>query len=329
MSADDLHSFVGKFIALWNNGRDVTLQFRSSNGKAKVTMELDIESLAPLPIDGGRTLRQARRREKRANLRQKSTAEEALVENVAVNDVVVEPLVVNNKVDDYGHDVEDIAEVTDIANSDSDEVVISSIPVENEEVTVLCVPDKNEEVGVPCVTDKTEEVGVSCTDKTEEVVVSCVSDKTEPIGEVNVTDGIKEENSCVTVKTEEVTHSLIDSSMKGQEVSNRAVTVWSKIHFDNCCNKALTSNHLKSLEGIIFRKDHLRQNIKSIEYGHYGTERCSDGAKYDHTLDVKLGVYTERLWETPRSYIWRHMGQDTWTFQDGMQICMNRIHVKD
>ena len=67
MSADDLHSFVGKFIALWNNGRDVTLQFRSSNGKAKVTMELDIESLTPLPIDGGRTLRQARRREKRAN----------------------------------------------------------------------------------------------------------------------------------------------------------------------------------------------------------------------------------------------------------------------
>ena len=101
MSADDFHSFVGKFIALWNNGRDVTLQFRSSNGKAKVTMELDIESLAPLPVNGGRIACQARHREKLANNRKKSTAEEALKENVAVIDVV-EPFMMN-KMDEDGH----------------------------------------------------------------------------------------------------------------------------------------------------------------------------------------------------------------------------------
>ena len=164
MSADDFHSFVSKFIALWNNGRDVTLQFRSINGKAKVTMELDIESLAPLPVDGGRIACQARRREKRASERKKSTAEEAIIENVAVIDVV-EPFRVN-KVDE---------EVVNIANSDSNEVDILSIPVKAEEGSVPCVADKPKEVGVPCVTDKIEEVGVSCViDKTGEVDMPCL-----------------------------------------------------------------------------------------------------------------------------------------------------------
>ena len=42
MAADDLHSFVGKFVSLWASSKDVTLRFNSKSGKANVTMELEL-----------------------------------------------------------------------------------------------------------------------------------------------------------------------------------------------------------------------------------------------------------------------------------------------
>ena len=72
----------------------------------------------------------------------------------------------------------------------------------------------------------------------------------------------------------------------------------------------------------------MKQNVRSIEFGQYDTHRSSDGQKYEHTLDLKLFVNTDKLCETPRSYVWRHMSQDTWTLQDESEITMTRIHVK-
>ena len=91
----------------------------------------------------------------------------------------------------------------------------------------------------------------------------------------------------------------------------------------------VTSNELKSVDGIIYRKEHLKQNIHSIKYGGYKMFRSSNGdQKYSHILQLKLFVRTGRLRETPQLYAWRHLGQDSWTLQDGTQITMNRIHMK-
>ena len=114
---------------------------------------------------------------------------------------------------------------------------------------------------------------------------------------------------------------------EGQNNSEMAV-VHAQVSFADCPRESLSSKELTSVEGILFRLDHMKQNLKSKEFGRYITRRSDDGVNFTHTLDLKLFVATERLWETARSYIWRHMGQYTWTLHDGTQVTMNRIHVK-
>ena len=43
-------------------------------------------------------------------------------------------------------------------------------------------------------------------------------------------------------------------------------------------------------------------------------------------LPVVLHVKTSRLWQSPRSYIWKHLGNSAWTIQDGVKVTLYRIH---
>ena len=42
MAAVEVNSFVSKFLALWTNGKNVSLKLNAENGKANLTMELDL-----------------------------------------------------------------------------------------------------------------------------------------------------------------------------------------------------------------------------------------------------------------------------------------------
>ena len=42
MAAVEVNSFVSKFLALWTNGKKVSLKLNAENGKANLTMELDL-----------------------------------------------------------------------------------------------------------------------------------------------------------------------------------------------------------------------------------------------------------------------------------------------
>ena len=118
------------------------------------------------------------------------------------------------------------------------------------------------------------------------------------------------------------------SELREEQKNSEIAVVHAQVSFADCPRESLSSKELTSVEGILFRLDHMKQNLKSKEFGRYSTRRSDDGVNFTHTLDLKLFVATERLWETARSYIWRHMGQYTWTLHDGTQVTMNRIHVK-
>ena len=87
------------------------------------------------------------------------------------------------------------------------------------------------------------------------------------------------------------------------------------------------NEELDSLVRFITSKEHLQNNIKNIEYTHLSTREFRHG-KFKHIVALKIHVKTSSLWESPRSYLWRHIGNDTWTRGNGSTINVTKIHQK-
>ena len=87
------------------------------------------------------------------------------------------------------------------------------------------------------------------------------------------------------------------------------------------------NDEVESLIRFLTNRDHLQRNIKNIEYSYLSSGELLNG-KYKHTLGLKIEVKTENLWEGPRSYLWKHIGQDTWSRGNGTVINVVRIHQK-
>ena len=113
----------------------------------------------------------------------------------------------------------------------------------------------------------------------------------------------------------------IDDSVVAAEVA-----VYATVNFDHSPQDVLSSNDLKTVEGIVNRHEHLRRNIKKFEFGSYDTGRGSDG--YHHRLSLKLYVDISCLWNNPRTYIWKFFGQDEWKMGNGTMVTINQIHIK-
>jgi len=105
------------------------------------------------------------------------------------------------------------------------------------------------------------------------------------------------------------------------------VVVHARVNIDSCPNQNLLDKHVKSVEGMIFHSDHLRRNIKKVEFLSYSS-RHGDNQKFDLTVGPKLWVDPSNLWENARAYTWKHLGQSEWKLGDGSILTFNRIHVK-
>lgn len=312
MSAADVHSFVGKFLSLWASGRDTSLKLQCKHGKANVTMELELwnETCDNIQNSNGNVTRHQRRKDRRSCDRNTATKEAG------------SKVVVNGD---------------EVKVADNEEVKIKS------QVNDLHLDQISQEENIQFKLENDNDITQSHNDELIQENNSAHDDK-ETVGEDDVTTVALQEvsvdvvvNDHETGKSEEVMEAsdvnkkvdaMQNSDSKSTNNGNETVLVYSQVNFENCPKRVLTANELKVVEEILFRKDHLKQNIRSYEFGHYGTRHSDDGQDYAHTLDLKLYVETGRLWETPRSYVFRHMGQDTWTVNDGTQISLNRIHVK-
>ena len=101
-----------------------------------------------------------------------------------------------------------------------------------------------------------------------------------------------------------------------------------QVNLDFCSRQVLGKEDFKSIEGIIYRYDHLKQNIAHIEYMDYRTYRSKMANKFDHSIWITLTVKTKFLWENGRSYVWKHLGQNEWKKADGSKLTMNGNHAK-
>ena len=78
-------------------------------------------------------------------------------------------------------------------------------------------------------------------------------------------------------------------------------------------------DNLNSLEKYIFSENHLVDNIETFEFK----------VMSNFEVNLKLLVKKERLWETSRKYIWKHLGGNNyWDRQNGTRIQIEKILVK-
>ena len=163
-------------------------------------------------------------------------------------------------------------------------------------------------------------------DPTEEVVEIVEED---PAVATSVTVGYQDEGEPATVSMDSVTTEITVSEPEPIVVDQpEEVTVFVNAVIENSANDALTQADLKSLESLIFRENHLRENILKLEFGQHSTREFRNHG-FKHILDLKILVNTRKLWDAPRTYIWKHFGRDEWRKENGSKVTFSRIHVKN
>ena len=74
-------------------------------------------------------------------------------------------------------------------------------------------------------------------------------------------------------------------------------------------------------------KEHLRKNIANVIYCQFTTKRLENGL-FLHNIGLEISVRTASLWESPRSYLLKHLGKDTWERGNSSSITLKKIHQK-
>ena len=101
--------------------------------------------------------------------------------------------------------------------------------------------------------------------------------------------------------------------------AKKVETVYAIAEFENFLYNTLMEDDLKSLEKYLFSEKHLQDNIENYEF------ECVSNSQ----VNLKINVKMERLWETARQYLWKHIGgTNYWDRQNGTRIRIKRIHVK-
>ena len=133
---------------------------------------------------------------------------------------------------------------------------------------------------------------------------------------------------CDNLLTDDVVvrQETVEPTKEVEKVSD-VVGVHATATFEECPDSQLYQDYVESLERFIFSKDHLKRNICKVETS-YISSREFRNSTYTHTMSVRLSVLSGGLWEGPRSYVWRHLGEDVWTRGNNTKIRLVRIHVK-
>ena len=91
----------------------------------------------------------------------------------------------------------------------------------------------------------------------------------------------------------------------------------------------ISGKDFKLLIKFLGSEQHLSQNITSVVFSP-PSSRCFRNGYFTHTMAIVLHVKTDRLWETPASYIRKHLGftNNEWSKQNGTVVKLSRIHQK-
>ena len=117
-----------------------------------------------------------------------------------------------------------------------------------------------------------------------------------------------------------------DSSKRDVPFNAEPALVYATAVLVNSPDNHVTKNYIDKIK-IIDSKDHLQRNIEDFKFGNISTWGFGS-QNYKHQIQVIIQVKTAYLWESPKGYLWRHLGTSSWTLQDGTDVSLFRIHQK-
>ena len=97
--------------------------------------------------------------------------------------------------------------------------------------------------------------------------------------------------------------------------------------FDDSPDSDLGTDAIASMLKLIKHKEHLEHNVEKVEWKHLSSREFRAN-RFKHTVEVVIYVKTANLWEGARSYLWKHLGGETWTRGNGTVISLAKMHEK-
>ena len=310
MADSELASFLQKFKALSLAGIKASLNAEAVNGAVSVILKADIGRLNShnQPIGKYRSPAYRRRQERR---RKTFIPSESKVETDADIEALVSEAdaLVNLEEQNVSHSKNS---TTAISNGHNDPV---DIELEVKSTMQLV--------------DTTEEVSLMASD--DNVITEDNENKEETISEVHIIEnescaiesGI-DQNSC---EVNALDQQIVKSETENVTVRPSYVTINATAIIEDSPNVKFTEEEWGSLLRFLGSKEHLRKNIPNVIFLNSASSQSSERL-FKHIVKIEIIVNTECLWESPRSYIWRNIGQDTWTRGNGTAINLIRIHQK-
>ena len=83
----------------------------------------------------------------------------------------------------------------------------------------------------------------------------------------------------------------------------------------------------QEIYNLVVKEHHMRNNIVDIKMNHESSRKFRSNL-FTHTVSMILTVKTATLWDSPRQYVWKHLGQNEWKKKNGTAIKFVKIHVK-
>ena len=134
------------------------------------------------------------------------------------------------------------------------------------------------------------------------------------------------------VKVEESTKAQVEPVMQKEAINDTSaiidvVTIYGTAVIEDSLQNRIDNEEINSVIEVIDSKDHLRRNIDKISLGRLRNFYEGD-SKYRHEIEFVFAVRTSTLWESPRAYLWKHLGTSEWTLRDGRRLSFVKIHRK-
>ena len=300
MVNSELDTFLQKFKQLWYSGLDADLNLHTHAGQAWVGLRVRLGH-APGPLHQPPNFPEQRkpkngpsrqrRRSRRAASRQDRELAEQAENNINVNDS-------KEVVDGLEKDTSE--KVTEVGEDLNDDLEKETSRNETE-----LSEDLNINKPVENTVDQMEVISNAAIDSLKEPVVNS-EDRTTPDTLENHRDTIEDSVNIAQIPP--------------------IVIVYATAMIEDSPYVTLVAEELDSLSRFIASKEHLLRNIADVEFVHLSSRELR--SKYKHTVEVKIHVRTANLWEGARKYVWKHLGDDTWTRTNGTKMNLVRIHQK-
>ena len=162
----------------------------------------------------------------------------------------------------------------------------------------------------------------------DEVTDSLIStEEVDLVDNVVVTDEVQVSKDLTT---EAHAKEAVDSSgsVKASPTCEpQFATVYTTAVIENSPYSSFSQDEWESIGRFATNKDHLRKNISNLQYCRSSTRNIGNNL-FEHIVEIQILVSIESLWQSPRAYLWKHIGQDYWERGNGSKIRLTKIHQK-